>query len=193
MRSAIDTLRLETEKQAATHLQLASQIRGELETQTSRLLSKQVEHKKAIQTPLEKKFKNKQVQESYVAKAREKYEGDCLRIASYTQQISFQQGKDLERLQLKLKRAQQTVQANEKDFANFTKVLSDLMPEWEEDWKAFCDSCQDLEEERLEFMKDTLWAYANGVSTLCVADDQVSSLSDMSRCLVPHDPVTSVL
>ncbi|KAJ6631366.1 SH3 domain-containing protein [Mycena sp. CBHHK59/15] len=172
LRNSLDTLRLETEKLGSTHLQLASQIRSELEGQTTTLLNKQIAHRKNLQTPLEKRFKVKQTQESYVLKAREKYESDCLRIASYTQQISVNPGKDVERLQLKLRRAQQTVQANEKDFANFTKTVLDMMPAWEKDWKEFCDTCQDIEEDRLDFMKDIVWLYANGVSTLCVSDDQ---------------------
>ncbi|KAJ7672110.1 hypothetical protein B0H17DRAFT_1084485 [Mycena rosella] len=172
LRNSFDTLRLETEKQGTAHLKLASQIQSELEGQTTALLNKQITHRKNIQTPLEKRFKTKQTQESYVLKAREKYESDCLRIASYTQQISVNPGKDIERLQLKLRRAQQTVQANEKDFANFTKTVLDLMPAWEKDWKDFCDASQDLEEDRLDFMKDIIWMYANAVSTLCVFDDQ---------------------
>jgi hypothetical protein len=177
LRNSLDTLRLETEKQGTTHLTLASQIRSELEAQTTALLNKQITHRKNLQTPLEKRFKIKQTQESYVLKAREKYESDCLRIASYTQQISVNPGKDVERLQLKLRRAQQTVQANEKDFANFTKTVLDMMPAWEKDWKDFCDASQDLEEDRLDFMKDIIWLYANAVSTLCVSDDQVRRFS----------------
>ncbi|KAJ7252427.1 SH3 domain-containing protein [Mycena haematopus] len=172
LRNSFDTLRLETEKQGTTHLQLASQIRAELEGQTTALLNKQIAHRKNLQAPLEKRFKIKQTQESYVLKAREKYESDCLRIASYTQQIAVNPGKDVERLQLKLRRAQQTVQANEKDFASFTKTVLDMMPGWEKDWKEFCDASQDLEEDRLDFMKDIVWMYANAVSTLCVSDDQ---------------------
>jgi hypothetical protein len=141
----------------------------------TQFLAKQLAHKQSQQIPVEKKFKAKQIQESYVVKAREKYQGDCLRIASYTQQSAIVQGKDLERIELKLKRARQTVQANEKDFANFTKALSDIIPGWEADWKEFCDSCQDLEEDRMEFMRDRMWAYANAVSTICVTDDQASS------------------
>jgi hypothetical protein len=34
---------------------------------------------------------------------------------------------------------------------------------------------QDLEEERLDFTKSSLWAYANIASTVCVSDDAVSS------------------
>ena len=83
------------------------------------------------------------------------------------------QGKDLDKVQLKLERAQQTVHANERDFSNFARALQDTVVKWEQDWKMFCDSCQDLEEDRMEFMKDNLWAYANAVSTVCVQDDEV--------------------
>ncbi|KAF9462385.1 hypothetical protein BDZ94DRAFT_1261233 [Collybia nuda] len=172
LRHSLNTLRLETENQAAQHMELAARIRADLEVPTSRQHAKQVNHRRNVQAAVERKFKTKQSQESFVAKAREKYEGDCSRITSYTQQIGSSQGKDLERLQLKLKRAQQTVAANEKDFANFSRTLMEILPDWEVDWKEFCDSCQDLEEERVDFMKDTLWAYANAVSTLCVSDDE---------------------
>lgn len=115
----------------------------------------------------------KQAQEAHVAKAREKYEQDCLRINSYTAQSTLVQGKDLEKLQMRLDRTQQTVQANERDFANFSRALADTVGKWEQDWKMFCDSCQDLEEERMEFMKDNVWAYANAISIVCVSDDEV--------------------
>lgn len=38
---------------------------------------------------------------------------------------------------------------------------------------------QDLEEERLDFMKSSLWTFANVASTVCVSDDAVS-LSDIT-------------
>lgn len=36
---------------------------------------------------------------------------------------------------------------------------------------------QDLEEERIDFMKSSLWAFANIASTVCVSDDAVSNLA----------------
>ncbi|KAF8661476.1 hypothetical protein AX16_001313 [Volvariella volvacea WC 439] len=172
MRTSIDTLRLETQVQANLHAQLASQFRKELEVACQNFHEKQTKHLQEVLVPVERKFRIKQQYESYVSKAREKYETDCLRIASYSQQVEYTTGKDLERLQTKLKRAQQTVQANEKDLINFTNNVAELLPDWEREWKDFCDLSQDLEEMRLAYMKDLLWAYANGVSTLCVADDQ---------------------
>lgn len=172
LRNSLETLRLETEKQAASHLQLANQLLQELEHPTAQFLQ-QVNRCRVFQASLEKKFEVKQRQEAYVNKAREKYEADYSRIHSYTQLATSTQGKDLERMQLKLQRARQTVIANERDLAKFTKALLDILPEWEADWKEFCDICQDLEEERMEFMKDKVWGYADIVSMVCVTDDQV--------------------
>ncbi|PCH36593.1 hypothetical protein WOLCODRAFT_140515 [Wolfiporia cocos MD-104 SS10] len=172
LRASLDVLRQETEKQAGYHLLVAQQIRTDLEGQTAVFINKQQHHKKTYQAAIEKELKTKQTQESYVNKAREKYEADCVRINSYTAQSTLMQGKDLDKIQTKLERAQQTVQANERDFANFARALQETVQKWEQDWKSFCDSCQDLEEERLEFMKDNMWAYANAVSTVCVADDE---------------------
>ncbi|KAJ8508192.1 hypothetical protein ONZ45_g9509 [Pleurotus djamor] len=171
LRNSFDTLRLETDKQATSHLNLANQIR-ELEGQSATFLNKQVHHKKVYQGSVEKAFKAKQTQESYVNKAREKYEADCIRINSYTAQSTLMQGKDLDKIRLKLERSQQTVQSNERDFANFAKALADTTHKWEQDWKVFCDLCQDLEEDRMEFMKDNMWAYANAISSVCVSDDE---------------------
>ncbi|KAL0575566.1 formin-binding protein [Marasmius crinis-equi] len=170
LRNALDTLHLETEKMSKAHAELAEQIRLEMEEPTTALLNKQLEHRRVVQSPIEKKFKAKQAQESYVIKAREKYESDRVRIASYSKLIE-QQAPDLERIKSKLKRAEQTVGLNERDYENFCNTLADMLPGWENDWKDFCDSCQDLEEERMDFMKDNLWAYANAVSVVCVADD----------------------
>ncbi|KAI0043123.1 hypothetical protein FA95DRAFT_1584227 [Auriscalpium vulgare] len=171
-RNAIETLRQETEKQGNFHLQLAHQIRNDLEAPATVFVQRQAQHRKVFQSAIEKQFKTKQAQEVHVSKAREKYEADCLRINGYTAESMLRQGKELERLTLKLERTQQTVQANERDFANFTRVLQDTTAKWETDWKAFCDTCQDLEEERMEFTKDNVWAYANAVSIVCVSDDE---------------------
>ncbi|KAG2142259.1 uncharacterized protein EDB93DRAFT_1158144 [Suillus bovinus] len=186
LRNSVDTLRLETDKQAGFHLQLSQQIRNDLEGQAAAFSARQQHHKKTYQAAIEKEFKVKQTREQHASKAREKYESDCLRINSYTAQSTLVQGKDLEKIHLKLERAQQTVQVNENDYAQFTRVLQETMQKWEQDWKAFCDTCQDLEEERMEFMKDNMWAYANSVSTVCVSDDE--SCEKMRLALEQMEP-----
>ncbi len=173
LRSSLDAIRLETEKQASFHSKLAVQIKEELEGGSTFLLNKQMQHKRQVQAQIEKEFKTKQQQEAHVQRAREKYEADCVKINSYTAQSTLVQGKDLEKVQQKLRNAQQTVTANEREFAQFTRELQATTGKWEMRWKDFCDRSQDLEEERLEFMKDHMWGYANAISTVCVADYEV--------------------
>ncbi|KAL1745761.1 hypothetical protein HDZ31DRAFT_35741 [Schizophyllum fasciatum] len=172
LRNSLDTIRAETERQAGFHLQLAQQIRTDLEGSSTDFYARQVQHKKTYQAMIEKQFRQKQEQEARVMKAREKYEADCLLINSYTAQSTLVQGRDLDKITSRLERAQRTVQANERDFANFAKTLQTTAAKWEQDWKDFCDSCQDMEEDRLDFMRDNMWAYANAVSTVCVTDDE---------------------
>ncbi|KAM6502602.1 SH3 domain containing protein [Amanita muscaria] len=172
LRSSLQALMNETQRQAESHIQLASNVRRELVEPIARFHDKQIDRKRSFQSPIEKKFKAKQSQATFATKAREKYEGDISRIRLFRQQAGTLQGQDLERLQNRLRRALETVKANERDYAGFLRGLSDISAEWEVDWKVFCDNCQDLEEERMEFMKDNVWNYANMISTLCVNDDE---------------------
>ena len=68
LRNSLDTLRLETDRQAAAHLSLAQSMRRELEVPATDFIAKQVQHKKTSQAAIEKAFKTKQAQESFVAK-----------------------------------------------------------------------------------------------------------------------------
>ncbi len=49
---------------------------------------------------------------------------------------------------------------------------------------------QDLEEERLDFMKSSLWTFANVASTICVSDDAVSITANSHKSrLIQVSPV----
>jgi hypothetical protein len=173
LKQSLETLRLTTDKQATSHLALAQNLKQANETPLTAMLNRQNTHRKNHTTQSERFFKNKQTQESYVAKAKATYESDCMKINSYTAQCSILQGKELDRTRLKLDRAQTSVHQSEREYKNFVRALKETQERWEREWKDYCDSCQDLEEERTEFLKNNMWDYANNVSTVCVADDEV--------------------
>jgi hypothetical protein len=170
----LDSIKLETERQAGFHSNLANSIKTDIEASATALFKKQDLLKKEVQVYVEKEFRDKQAQESFMMKAREKYEQDCMKINSYSAQATLVQGRDLDKINQKLERAHQTVGANEREFQKATKAFADMSVRWEKTWKDFCDKAQDMEEDRLDFVKDNLWAYANAISTVCVADDEVS-------------------
>ncbi len=174
LRESLNILRRETEVQATSHLELAQRMRDALEEQTAEFHRRQLNNRRTLQAAVEKKLKARQQQESFATRAREKYVADLGRVTSYTQQQPYATAPaDAQRLEQRLIRTKETAKANEKDFITFTQNIIELLAEWQTEWKNFCDACHDLEEDRLEFMKDNIWAYANEVSTLCVSDDQV--------------------
>ena len=65
---ALDTLRVETDKQAGSQLTLAQTMRRELEQPSTDFMGKQNNHKKTFQANIEKSYKAKQTQEKYVEK-----------------------------------------------------------------------------------------------------------------------------
>ncbi|KIO28887.1 hypothetical protein M407DRAFT_21964 [Tulasnella calospora MUT 4182] len=171
-RSALDKLLSETDGQAAQHFNSAQTMKRELEKASNEFIGKQNNHKATFQAAIEKSYKTKQFQERNVEKARKKYEADSALVDSYTALLTLPQSDALNDTQTKLERAERDAQAHQKDYKNFTQTLEDTCRRWEGEWKTYCDQCQDLEDERLEYIKDNVWAYANVLSTVCVADDE---------------------
>ncbi|KAJ9125177.1 hypothetical protein QFC22_000131 [Naganishia vaughanmartiniae] len=172
LRSALEALRVETDKQAGGRLKLAGEIRKDVELPIQDMANKIGGMRKNYQANIEKLHKNKLSQEAHVAKTRERYEQDCLRINSYTANTSLVQGKDLEKLHSKLEKVQQTVGGNEREYKACVRLLEETTRKWETEWKTFCDHVQDLEEERINFIKDNAWNLANAISSVCVTDDE---------------------
>lgn len=71
----------------------------------------------------------------------------------------------------KLEKTQIQMAANSNEYEAAVKVLEETTGRWNRDWKVACDKFQDLEEERIDFMKSSLWTFANIASTVCVSDD----------------------
>ncbi|KAJ9108822.1 hypothetical protein QFC21_000142 [Naganishia friedmannii] len=172
LRLALEALRVETDKQAGGRLKLAGEIRKDVELPIQDMANKIGGMRKNYQANIEKLHKNKLSQEAHVAKTRERYEQDCLRINSYTANTSLVQGKDLEKLHSKLEKVQQTVGGNEREYKACVRLLEETTRKWETEWKTFCDHVQDIEEERINFIKDNAWNLANAISSVCVTDDE---------------------
>ena len=80
-------------------------------------------------------------------------------------------GQEERRNKAKLEKTQITVATSNTEYENAVKALEDTTVRWNREWKAASDKFQDLEEERLDFTKSSLWTFANIASTVCVSDD----------------------
>ena len=80
-------------------------------------------------------------------------------------------GQEERKNKAKMEKTQINLATSNTDYENAVKALEETTGRWNRDWKAAADKFQDLEEERLDFMKSSLWTFANIASTVCVSDD----------------------
>lgn len=80
-------------------------------------------------------------------------------------------GQEERKNKAKLEKTQIQLSTTSNEYEAAVKILEETTGKWNRDWKVACDKFQDLEEERLDFMKSSLWNFANIASTVCVSDD----------------------
>lgn len=80
-------------------------------------------------------------------------------------------GQEERKNKAKLEKTQISLATSNQEYENAVKALEETTARWNREWKAAADKFQDLEEERLDFTKSSLWTFANISSTVCVSDD----------------------
>jgi len=168
---SLDVIRGEVESMGKAHQNIAQQMKGELEEPLSAFAGGIKERRKIVQTGIEKLLKTKTQQTTAVNKARDKYEQDCLKIKGYLAQGHMVMGQEERKNKAKLEKTQIQMSTTSNEYEAAVKILEETTGRWNREWKAACDKFQDLEEERVDFMKSSLWSFANIASTVCVSDD----------------------
>ncbi|KAH6707674.1 hypothetical protein BKA61DRAFT_525977 [Leptodontidium sp. MPI-SDFR-AT-0119] len=171
LRASLDVLRGEVEQMGKSHQNIASQMKTELEEPLAAFAGAMKERRKIVQGGIEKVLKVKIQQTQLVNKTRDKYEQECLKIKGYLAQGHMVMGQEERKNKAKLEKTQINLATSNTEYENAVKALEETTGRWNRDWKAAADKFQDLEEERLDFMKSSLWSFANIASTVCVSDD----------------------
>lgn len=94
-----------------------------------------------------------------------------MKIKGYLAQGHMVMGQEERRNKAKLEKTQISVATSNSEYESAVKILEETTARWNREWKAAADKFQDLEEERLDFTKSSLWTFANIASTVCVSDD----------------------
>ncbi|KAL8669625.1 MAG: hypothetical protein Q9168_005790 [Polycauliona sp. 1 TL-2023] len=171
LRASLDVVRGEVESMGKAHQGIAGQMKSELEEPLAAFAGGMKERRKIVQAGVEKLYKTKQQQTQSVNKSRDKYEQDCLKIKGYLAQGHMVMGQEERKNKAKMEKTQIQLASTSNDYEATVKALEETTGRWNRDWKAACDKFQDLEEERLDFTKSSLWTFANVASTVCVSDD----------------------
>ncbi|WPG99370.1 septation protein imp2 [Acrodontium crateriforme] len=171
LRMSLDVTRGEVESMGKEHQAVASKMKTELDEPLAAFAGALKERRKIVQGGIEKLLKTKTAQAMAVNKSRDKFEQDCLKVKGYLAQGHMVMGQEERKNKAKLEKTQIQMSANSTEYENAVKILEETTVKWNREWKAACDKFQDLEEERLDFCKSSLWTFANISSTVCVSDD----------------------
>ncbi|CAJ2505032.1 Uu.00g124260.m01.CDS01 [Anthostomella pinea] len=171
LKSSLDTVRGEVEQMAKQHGSIAAQMKTELEEPLAAFAGGMKERRKIVQNTVEKLLKVKIQQTQMVNKTRDRYEQECLKIKGYLAQGHMVMGQEERKNKAKLEKTQISLATSNSEYESAVKALEDTTGRWNREWKAAADKFQDLEEERLDFSKSSLWTFANIASTVCVSDD----------------------
>lgn len=197
LKTSLDTVRGEVECMAKQHQNNAAQMRSELEEPLAAFAGGMKERRKIVQNTIEKLLKVKQQQTALVNKVRltwvpptmlppffhhdrididtsqtrDRYEQECLKIKGYLAQGHMVMGQEERKNKAKLEKTQISLATSNAEYEAAVKALEETTARWNREWKAAADKFQDLEEERLDFTKSSLWTFANIASTVCVSDD----------------------
>ncbi|KAK0707496.1 hypothetical protein B0H67DRAFT_495608 [Lasiosphaeris hirsuta] len=171
LKTSLDTVRGEVEAMAKQHQHVAAQMKSELEEPLAAFAGGMKERRKIVQNTVEKLLKTKVQQTQLVNKTRDRYEQECLKIKGYLAQGHMVMGQEERKNKAKLEKTQISLATSNAEYEAAVKALEETTARWNREWKAAADKFQDLEEERLDFTKNSLWTFANVASTVCVSDD----------------------
>lgn len=189
IKKALEIVRETTRQSAHSHAELAGTVRTALERKVADFVVRRDGLRKNPQGLIDRLHKKKIELMEVTEKSRRKYEADAIAVNGLSAQTHLVQGRDYDKVSAKLDKAQQNVQVNERDYKAHVKNLKETTAEWNLQWKAYCDLSQDLEEDRIDFVRTSFWDYANGVSTICVVDDEQCEniRKALERCETAHD------
>ncbi|CAO3663497.1 unnamed protein product [Umbelopsis ramanniana] len=158
-----------TEAAARAHLDLAQQIKHHLESPLSTFVKDQKEVRQATLSKIEEARQQKAFHISNATKAKDAYEAQCQHLIEMRQRLedrSQQVGQE------DIAKLQEQVAQTDQDYKNSIQALAAAYNQWYDEWREVCDIFQSLEERRLHYLRSSLWAYANMMSSVHTIDDQ---------------------
>ncbi|KAJ1909308.1 formin-binding protein [Tieghemiomyces parasiticus] len=174
LQDALFSVKNELAVSAKAHIDLAHQIKVELENTTNDFINKQREKRKLQTAVIEKSSRNRSMVRSQLVKAKDRYDAETSKANGLEQSIMSNQqpSRDADRLRQRLEKTHHSTRQADDDYRKVKSRLSDAQRRWEADWRDACHAFQGLEEERLDFLRTHLWSYTNVLANVLVTEDE---------------------
>ncbi|KAJ2780632.1 formin-binding protein [Coemansia javaensis] len=193
-KEALRTVRAELEANAKAHVELAKQLRAEIERPLASFISDQRLKRRTQTAIIQKTEGDRNALRTQARKLQDRRRGDTKKVGDLDLQANGLQSSGDPKLRTKLERAQAQQRATEAEYVDVRARLKEADRQWYNVWRQACDVFQVLEEERLEYLKTALWTYTNLVSTCCVSDDESMERirQDLEKVSVANDIATFI-
>ncbi|XP_038077950.1 proline-serine-threonine phosphatase-interacting protein 1-like [Patiria miniata] len=145
----------------------------------------QKERRRKHEECIKKLINAKKDQHNKVMHSKRSYDSKCreLDIAedTYMKGRLVAPPKDIEKMSAKKDRAKQAVVHSDSQYQRDVTTLEQTRQQWEEQMAQLCVVFQQLEMERVRFLRNAMWVFANIISLQCCSDDVNSE--DMRKAL----------
>ncbi|XP_065187804.1 proline-serine-threonine phosphatase-interacting protein 1-like [Sycon ciliatum] len=176
LRASWDCLKSETEACSREHLSVSQRLNNELEKSTKEFREKQRDTRKKAEETVKRAQGFKKSSYQSETKAKQEYHSKC-RAADKAEEVASKSGhlqpKKIEELKMKAKKARQASELADQSYQEAVKNLDEARLLWEREMEVACKVFQDLEEERVLFLRQMMWKHCNVYSSLAVRDDEV--------------------
>ena len=172
MRDSMETLRLEIEATGQSRIDLALDVKDQINSLLNEFSSNQEKIINNYKTVMERHLNLKNSHTQEVLKVNEKYQKKCEAALSISNKLNTCSEEEVGYYKNLLKQTMIEAKEIDKEYIMAVNRLHQIYRKWQQEWTRKCESFQKFEEERIRFLFDQMWNYANMFSTVCVADDE---------------------
>ncbi|XP_056454186.1 proline-serine-threonine phosphatase-interacting protein 1a isoform X2 [Gadus chalcogrammus] len=179
LRKSFDEVKTQIERIGLFHLHLSGMLKEEAKSMETHR-EQQKEQKKKLELLMDKVQKTKVCLFKKTMESKKSYEQRC-KEADEAEQAAVKIGnaaaatatpKQTEKLQNKSKQCREVAEEAEKQYVSNIEQLDKIRQEWELTHVTTCEAFQQMEEERITFVRNAFWIHSNQLSLQCVKDDE---------------------
>ncbi|KAI7886025.1 hypothetical protein K492DRAFT_203571 [Lichtheimia hyalospora FSU 10163] len=161
---------------ARAHVDLANQLRQHLQAPLDGFTNDQGEKRKAQSQQVENSKQLRSMHYANVMRTRDQYMAESTKLTGMEKYITERHQElspdEVHQIEEEIEEQKKLVVTAENEYKRAVDVLNDVTKKWISDWKSTCDVYQELEESRINFIRSSLWAFANMMSSVYIVDDQ---------------------
>ncbi|KAI8344144.1 hypothetical protein BC941DRAFT_497486 [Chlamydoabsidia padenii] len=162
------------ETTARAHMDLAQQLLHHLQSPLDNFIKDQYDLYTAKQRHIQDIIKLKNESYERMIQAKGAYNSECDKLKEIYRYLEEYSPSIEEQNQAEADRdaCLKNIEAVEQGYRQSIDVYNNHTTTWVDEWRSTCDVYQDLEEKRIRFVRSSLWAFANMMSSVYIVDDQ---------------------